>query len=535
VPCNGRRGEAPWFSFGILFQNKNSDQIKVSNIMCLTHYNLKEKPFQSTPDPQFVWLGKNHRKALTVLENGVFHNNNFIFISGDAATGKTTLINAFLDHLGDKAVAAYITFPIPEEFDFLSLVANEFNIKITFCYNMDFLIHFRRFLNNCHSQNKKVLLIIDEAHRLDQELLSQIQFLSNIEKHYTKGLKIIFVGQDEFINILSGEDNKDLRRRITTNYRVEPLTRTEAGEYILHRLKVAGHEGNIFAQGAMSEIFFSSKGYPGLINNICDHALQTGCVNGVTTIDAKIIKECAARLGLPTKPIDDDLAEPEPIEKFNEIEGKTALKSSGRKIKSIFLLAPAIIAFSFFYYHEKISEPIGTIKKNIGTDPSGQPKSTPMDMKEIVGANEKIYSNVNRPTHGESALTKNKLTDHKTVPMPHVEKTKLNTVQDRIEPGRYTVYLHYSSEKNKKPIERLAVLLKKRGFGVAGMERFNYKNGDIRYFHKEDKSGALLLQKYLTDFITLHTNFKHTNIKIFNLSHKYPNAKKGALELWVSF
>jgi len=502
--------------------------------MYLTHYNLKENPFQTTPDPQFIWLGKNHRKTLTVLENGVFHNNNFIFITGDEAIGKTTLINAFLEHLGDKAVAANITLPISEELDFLNLVANEFNINMKFSYNVDFLIYFRRFLNSCYSKNKKVLLIIDEAHRLDQELLAQIQFLSTIEKHYAKGLIIIFVGQNEFIDILSGEDNKDLRRRITINHRVEPLTRTEVGEYILHRLKVAGHEGNIFAEDAMGEIFSSSGGYPGLINNICDHALQTGCVNGVTTIDAKILKECSDSLGLPTEPIDDGITEPETLEKSNEVKGEAAIKSSGRKIKSILLLALAIIAFSFFYYHEKISESIGNIKKNIGTDPSGQPKLTSIDMKQIVDANEKIYSNVTRPIHGESALTKNKQTDHKTVPMPLVEKTKLNIVQDRIEPGRYTVYFHYSSEKNKKLIEWLAVLLKNRGFGVAGMERFNYRNRDIRYFHKEDKSGALLLQKYLTDFITLHTNFKHTNIKIFNLSHKYPNAKKGAIELWVS-
>ncbi|RZB38182.1 MAG: general secretion pathway protein A [Desulfobacteraceae bacterium Eth-SRB2] len=221
--------------------------------MCLTRHNLKEKPFQTTPDSQFIWLGKNHRKALTVLENGVFHNNNFIFITGDAATGKTTLINAFLDHLGDKAVSAKITFPIPEDLEFLNLVANEFNMNMKFSYNVDFLIYFRRFLSNCHSQNKKVLLIIDGAHRVDQGLLAQIQFLSTIEKHYTKGLKIIFVGKDEFINILSREDNKDLRRRITIHYRVEPLTRTEVGEYIVHRLKVAGHEGNIFTQDTMGE------------------------------------------------------------------------------------------------------------------------------------------------------------------------------------------------------------------------------------------------------------------------------------------
>jgi hypothetical protein len=285
----------------------------------------------------------------------------------------------------------------------------------------------------------------------------------------------------------------------------------------------------------MDEIFSCSRGYPGLINNICDHALQTGCVNSVTTIDAKIIKECADRLGLTTEPIDDDIKEPETIEKSNKVKGKTERKSLGRKIRSILLLALAIIAFSFLNYHGKIRESIGNIKKKIVTEPGGSSKLTSLNIKQMGDTNEKIDSNVTRPTHGQSTLTENKRADHKTGPMPHVEKIELNTVQDRIEPGRYTVFLHYSRDKNKKLIEWLAVLLKKRGFSVAGMERFDYKNRDIRFFHKEDKSGALLLQKYLTDFITRHTNFKHTNIKIFNLSHKYPHAKKGTLELWVSF
>ena len=114
-----------------------------------------------------------------------------------------------------------------------------------------------------------------------------------------------------------------------------------------------------------------------------------------------------------------------------------------------------------------------------------------------------------------------------------VEKTKLNLTQERILPGRYTVYLHYSREENKKLIEELAIFLKNKGFEVGGIERFNYKNRDIRYFHSEDKSGAILLKKHLIPFITIY--FKNTNINILNLRHKYPNAKKGALELWVKF
>ena len=116
-----------------------------------------------------------------------------------------------------------------------------------------------------------------------------------------------------------------------------------------------------------------------------------------------------------------------------------------------------------------------------------------------------------------------------------VEKTKLNPVQDGILPDKYTVFLHYSNEKNKKPMEELAIFLKNKGFEVEGIERINYKHRDVRYFHDQDKSGAILLKKQLTQFVKLYTNFKNMSIKIFNLGPKYPNAKKGTLELWLSF
>jgi len=115
------------------------------------------------------------------------------------------------------------------------------------------------------------------------------------------------------------------------------------------------------------------------------------------------------------------------------------------------------------------------------------------------------------------------------------ENTKLHLAKNRISQGKYTVYLHYSREENKKQVEELAIYLENQGFKVEGMERINHKNRDVRYFHGEDKPGAVLLKKELTQFVKLYTNFKNTSFKIFNLGPKYPNAKKGILELWIAF
>ncbi len=266
--------------------------------MYLSHYNLKEKPFQISTDPKFIWFGEKHQEALAVLEYGVIDNKGFLLITGDVGTGKTSLINALLKRLGNDVVVANITNPILEELDFFNIVANEFKINKHFSNKSEFLIHFSRFLNDCYTKKKKVILVIDEAHKLGQDLLEQIRLFSNIERQDTKLINIFFVGQNEFIDIISSHQNRALRQRISINYHLEPLRESEVKAYILHRLNVAGLKENIFNDHSISEIISFSNGYPRLINIICDHALLTGFVKEVKTIDEEIIKECANGLFL---------------------------------------------------------------------------------------------------------------------------------------------------------------------------------------------------------------------------------------------
>jgi general secretion pathway protein A len=247
-------------------------------------------------------------------------------------------------------------------------------------------------LNDCYLKNKKVILIIDEAHRLDQELLEQIRLLSNIERWDTKLINIFFVGQNEFIDIISDTNNRALKQRIAINYHLDPLKESEIEKYILHRLKVAGHEGNIFSANAIDGIFSFSKGYPRLINIICDHALLTGYVRGVKIINAEIIKECIDELILPTKRIDDDKKEPESLgEITHEVIGEPTIKSPGTKVKFIVLSMLTLIIFSLLYYSGKFGEYIGNIEKYIRKSSNGQTKLTSTDMPQIGNPTQETY------------------------------------------------------------------------------------------------------------------------------------------------
>ena len=276
-------------------------------------------PFETSPDPKFIWLSEKHKEALASLKYGIQENKGFLLLTGDIGTGKTTLINCLLNENDTDAVFASIPDPDLSNADFFLLLSKEFKLNMDFNTKGEFLIQFENFLLNTYSEDKKALLIIDEAQRLNQQLLDQIRLLSNIEKPYAKLINIFFVGQNEVNELIMDEQNKALRQRIVVHSTIEPLTEPETREYIKHRLKIAGSKEEIFSSKAIYVIFSFSKGYPRLINAICDRALLTGYVTDIKKIDGKIIKKCAGELTIPGEKDDTHKADLEgPVVNVNE-------------------------------------------------------------------------------------------------------------------------------------------------------------------------------------------------------------------------
>jgi type II secretory pathway predicted ATPase ExeA len=517
--------------------------------MYLEHYSLKKLPFQTNMDPKFIWFGERHKDILTVLKYVALYNEGFLLITGDVGAGKTTFVNALLERFDKNTVTANITNPSMEPQDFLAFVAHEFNIQLKSGDKKDSLAPFRRFLNNCHSENKKVLLIIDEAHRLDQKLLNQIRRLSNIERRNKKLLNMVFVGQDAFVDLISKKKNRDLKQRITFSHHINPLKGAEICEYIFHRLHVADSVKSIFTGSAITEIYAVAKGCPRLVNMVCDHALLAGYHKGVKEIDGKIIKECVDKLPLLNEKIDDEKRQ-EDFKILNHGSAKkTAINFSRRKFQYIAFAAMLLMVLGFLYY------PLKSGRHARDAEKYGQTQSTSTDMPSIVDTNKNIgmvvrgtkkagktvselkqkESTAIRLVSAGYLLNEENQTDDMSTAPAHEKKAGLNGSEDGIPRGMYIIYLHYSSEEKKELMEALADSLKNSGFGVLGIERVDYQNSDVRYFHREDKAGALLLKKHLTRFIAPLINLKNTNIKIKNLSRKYPNARKGAIELWLNF
>ncbi len=267
--------------------------------MYLAHYNLKRMPFSTNPDPKFLWLGENHKEALSVLKYGVMKSEGFLLLTGDIGTGKTSLIRHLLNMIKHKALVAFIPIPDMEPIDFFNFLAEEYGMENTYLKEVDFLIHFKRFLLTAHREHMKVFLIIDEAQNMNHKLLEAIRLLSNIELDNQKLINIFFLGQTEFENVLMDKKNKAIRQRITTVFHLNPLTETDTQQYIAHRLKIAGAKDNIFTSDACRQIHHIAEGIPRLINSICDCALLCGYVNNKKIIDLSFIEECQIELRIP--------------------------------------------------------------------------------------------------------------------------------------------------------------------------------------------------------------------------------------------
>lgn len=318
-----------------------------------SHYNLISMPFQITTDPKFLWLGVKQSEALATLKYGILENKGFLLLTGDVGTGKTALINRLVAMVDMAAMVAKIPDPGLNSLEFFNFLALEFKMNKKFESKGEFLIHLKHFLHKANSSHKKVLLIIDEAQRLNHDLLEQIRLLSNIELQDRKLFNIFFVGQTEFKEILLEDRNRAVRQRITVSCHIDPLTEAEAHLYINHRLKIAGASRRIFDQGSIREIFAFSGGYPRLINIICDHALLTGYSYNLKSINKKVIKECEQELQIPVE-IDfkNDNGKKNNFANQNRKPAAVPLKAGITKKAGIYAALAMLLVFGIYYLYD---------------------------------------------------------------------------------------------------------------------------------------------------------------------------------------
>lgn len=256
-------------------------------------FGLKEKPFNVTADPNFLFLSRKHKEALAHLVYGIKERKGFLEITGEIGTGKTTLCRTLLNQLDNKTTkTAFIWNPSLSRVQLLKAIVNDFGIELKRRTRMEIILELNKFLIEQLSSSRNVVLIIDEAQNLKSSLLEEIRLLSNLETEKEKLLQIILVGQPELRDKLKSPCLRQLRQRIAVRYHILPLDGDEIRAYIDHRLNIAGSNGSIsFTKKAIDEIFKYSNGVPRLINILCDKALLLSYVLEKRKINGNIVRK----------------------------------------------------------------------------------------------------------------------------------------------------------------------------------------------------------------------------------------------------
>jgi len=303
------------------------------------YYSFREKPFRLTPDPEFLYLSKQHQGALDHMTYGIRQQEGFMAIVGDVGTGKTTLCRRLLEQMDSRIAVALVLNPMLSDMDLLRTCVHDLGVSplrpaakvahaaeedeieievevvdtdaalemadssvdhwVNSASKKELIDALNHFLIEQHKKGGATVLIIDEAQNLPLDVMEQLRILSNLETEKDKLLQIIFVGQLELYHKLRLPELKQLNQRIAIRYEVTPLSQEETRKYINHRLKVAGVGSKVsFSSSAVQCIYQFSKGYPRLINLACDRTLLAGYNSQTDYLEAKQAKKGIESLGL---------------------------------------------------------------------------------------------------------------------------------------------------------------------------------------------------------------------------------------------
>src|ERR1700736_1516660 len=244
--------------------------------MYLELFKLHELPFRLSPDPQFLYLSKQHARAKAYMESTIWFTDGFVVITGEIGAGKTTLIETFLRELQTDAVVALINQTQLSPTAFLQTVLVQFGFSPFNMKKPEVLATLNQFLVEQHISGRKVLLIVDEAQNLSPRVLEEVRMLSGIETTKEKALRIILAGQPELNDKLNSPELEQLTQRVRLRFHLTALTSAETAAYIDHRLEVAGSQGRrIFADETYPTIYRYTGGVPRLINTLCDTCLMS--------------------------------------------------------------------------------------------------------------------------------------------------------------------------------------------------------------------------------------------------------------------
>jgi general secretion pathway protein A len=279
-------------------------------------FGLHKKPFNMTPDPGLLFLTARHREALVGLTYAIMDRKGFVVLTGDAGTGKTTLLARVLQNVpAAKMQSSVILNPTLTPAEFLELVMLDFGIQTIPSSKARRLAIMQRLLLEGNHEGRICTLVIDEAHKLSLDVLEEVRLLGNFEHGDEKLLQILLIGQNELSDLLERDDLRQLKQRIALRFTIEPLAGDDVEQYIRFRWTLAGGAEPLpFGLAAVTQIAHASRGIPRVINSVCDNALMLAFSEGARLVEERHVREAAGDLKLTlAAPLPAPAAAPTPV------------------------------------------------------------------------------------------------------------------------------------------------------------------------------------------------------------------------------
>ena len=266
--------------------------------MYFKFFGLRIKPFNTTPDPEFLYLSPGHKEALGSLIYGIREKKGFIAVTGQVGLGKTTILRSFLNQNNQaNQETVYLLNPNLSFTSLLKTLLRELGHDPIEGDDAEVLEQLHFVLIEKYREGRTVILLIDEAQNMPVDTLEHLRMLSNLETPKDKLIQIVLLGQPELDDLLDRYELRQLRQRIAVRAIIHPLSKQESFQYIQHRLDKAGGEGKkCFTNSALALIVREAKGIPRRLNILCDNALVTAFGYNKSLVTAKIAKEVISDL-----------------------------------------------------------------------------------------------------------------------------------------------------------------------------------------------------------------------------------------------
>jgi len=254
-------------------------------------FGLKDMPFSITPDVRYLYMGKQYEQALDVVIYGINQRVGFCMLTGEVGTGKTLMTRVLMSRLDESIATALLINPLLSVSELLRAVIKDFGLKTRYTSPQRLIDLLNNFLLEHYESGGNALLVVDEAQNLSFEALEMLRMLTNLETDTTKLLQILLVGQPELLDKLRAFRLRQLDQRIGARFHLSPLGQKEMMRYINHRICVAGGGGKLFFEPKAYKLIYSkTRGYPRLVNILCDRALMAAFVRETFVVDKQALQ-----------------------------------------------------------------------------------------------------------------------------------------------------------------------------------------------------------------------------------------------------